>query len=121
MANFGTTIISGEIRKEFIAASGEVTKEFTTSEVPPFGTTVYQYQLPPVNVGNSEVFDRNFHSLMVPYRNFHSNYLTLTRIFRLLQSQITIPTNCVGYSEALSLSSEYENYDHDIDNVVKQE
>ena len=30
------------------------------------------------NVGNSEVFDRNFHFLMVPYRNIHSYHFTLT-------------------------------------------
>ena len=34
-------------------------------------------ELPPINVGNSEVFDRKFHFLMVPYRNFHSYHLTL--------------------------------------------
>ena len=49
------------------------------------GITHYHYQtyqiseLAPINVGNwnSEIFDRNFHS-MVPYRNFHSHHLTLT-------------------------------------------
>ena len=52
----------------------------TTSELPLIGITNHQnYQLlelPLINVGNSndgnsEVFDRNFHFLIVSYRNYH--------------------------------------------------
>ena len=58
-----------------------------TSELSLIGITNHQnYQLLELlpinannsNVGNSEVFDRNFHFLMIPYRNFHSYHLTLT-------------------------------------------
>ena len=52
----------------------------TTSELPPIGITTHRnYQLLELplinvgnsNVGNSEVFDRNFHFIIVSYRNYH--------------------------------------------------
>ena len=52
----------------------------TTSELPLIGITTHRnYQLLELplinvgnnNVGNSEVFDRNFHFLIVSYRNYH--------------------------------------------------
>ena len=52
----------------------------TTSELPLIGITTHRnYQLLELplinvgnsNVGNSEVFNRNFHFLIVSYRNYH--------------------------------------------------